>query len=35
MEVETRTPDARISIGVWDEVGRDAGFRLLHRATRK
>jgi VWFA-related protein len=35
LEVETRTPDARISIGVWDEVGRDAGFRLLHRATLK
>jgi VWFA-related protein len=33
LDVETRSPEARISIGVWDEVGRDAGFRLLRHSA--
>lgn len=27
--VETRSAESRISVGVWDEVGREAGFRVL------
>jgi VWFA-related protein len=34
LEVETRSAQARISIGVWDEVGRDAGFRLVRGLGR-
>ena len=33
-DVETGSPDARISLGVWDEVGGGAGFRTIQRAQR-
>jgi hypothetical protein len=29
LEVVTSSPEARISIGVWDEIGREAGFKIL------
>ncbi len=33
-EIESSDPAARISIGVWDEVGGEAGFRVIRPALR-
>jgi hypothetical protein len=33
-DVETTSLDARVSLGVWDEVGGDAGFRTIQRSQR-
>jgi VWFA-related protein len=33
LEVETRSADSRVSIAVWDEVGKEAGFRLIRPAS--
>jgi hypothetical protein len=34
MEIPTTDPASRISIGVWDETGGEAGFRVIRPSTR-